>query len=301
MNPILRRTSRLLFFSLFIFVCSSAAPDISSRAAHPDAEASSSCEMATSNLITWFPKEFECPVCKTKNTFMVVGSYGSYIYADPSKYQLIFWPYTDTPSWYSCKKCRLSIFMEDFEQIPADKIAALRKMLETTSLPAQTERPPKADRPTSDPPYLEIPTALRVSVAERVYQTLGKTDDEFWNHFYRVLAYHYDGHGKAAEAEQARRKSIAITEKLLTAKSDGKRKQLLYILGAMRHFIGDDSAALKALEEAGTLTFKDSELPAERNTGYDQYLSQAIKEYVEMLKKGEGPRNKSPRSTSHED
>lgn len=297
MNTILRRTSRFIIFALFIFVCARVAPDLPSRAAH-HADAFASCEMATSNLITWFPKEFECPVCKTKNTFMVVGSYGSYIYADPSKYQLIFWPYTDTPSWYSCKKCRLSIFMEDFEQIPPDKIADLRKMLAMTSLPPQPEREVK-DR-FDRPPYLDIPSVARVLVAEQVYKTLGKTNDEFWNHFYRVLAYHYDGHGKAAEAEQARRKSITITEKLLTAKSDGKRKELLYILGAMRHFIGDDAAALKALDEAGTLTYKNSDLPAERNTGYDQYLSQAIKEYVEMLKKGEGPSGKKDlRSTSH--
>lgn len=298
MNTILRRTFRFIVFALFVFVCVRVAPELPSSAAHHDAETFASCEMTTSSLITWVPQEFECPVCKTKNTFMVVGSYGSYIYADPSKYQLIFWPYTDTPSWYSCKKCRLSIFMGDFEDIPPNKIADLRKMLETTSLPAQPERGPKESM--NHPPYLDVPSVLRISIAEKVYQTLGKTDDEFWNHFYRVLAYHYDGAGKAAEAEQARRKSIAITEKLLTPKSAGRRKELLYILGAMRHFVGEDTAALKALEEAGTLTYKDNELPAERNTGYDQYLSQAIKEYVEMLKKGEGPRgNKSLRSTSH--
>ena len=284
MNTILRRTSRFMVFALFIFLCAGATTEIPTREAHEDIETFASCEVTNPSFITWFPKEFECPVCKTKNTFMVVGSYGSYIYADPSKYQLIFWPYTDTPSWYSCKKCRLSIFMEDFEQIPPDKIADLRKMLETTSLPAQIDRPPKADRLMSEPPYLEIPTALRVSVAEKVYRALGKTDDEFWNHFYRVLAYHYEGHGKTGEAEQARRKSIAITEKLLTAKSAGTRKELLYILGAMRHFVSEDTAALKALEEAGTLTYNNNELPAERNTGYDQYLSQAIKEYVEIVK-----------------
>ena len=60
---------------------------------------------------------------------MVWGSYGSYIYQEPSKLQLIFWPYTDTPAWYSCKKCRLSVFMEDFDKVPPEKIAELRQML----------------------------------------------------------------------------------------------------------------------------------------------------------------------------
>ncbi len=32
---------------------------------------------------TWFPEEFTCPVDKEKNTFMVIGSYGNYIYSRP--------------------------------------------------------------------------------------------------------------------------------------------------------------------------------------------------------------------------
>jgi hypothetical protein len=185
--------------------------------------------------------------------------------------------------------------MGDFEQIPPDKIAELRKVLETTSLPAQPEREVKSR--ADMPPYLDIPTVARVLVAEQVYKTLGSTDDEFWNHFYRVLAYHYEANGKSAEAEVARRKSIAITEKLLKARPDGTRKQLLYVLGAMRHFTSDDTGALKALEEAAALTYKHAERTAEENTGYDGYLSEVIKEYVAMLKKGDGPRtNKALRS-----
>ena len=71
--------------------------------------------------ITWFPQEFECPVCKTKNTFLVVGSYGSYIYQDASKFELIFWPLTDRPTVYACKRCHLAAFMGDFEETPKEK------------------------------------------------------------------------------------------------------------------------------------------------------------------------------------
>jgi hypothetical protein len=255
-------------------------------------DSSGSCEFGDPHFITWFPKEFECPVCKTKNIFMVWGSYGSYIYQDPSKYQLIFWPYTDTPTCYSCKKCRLSVFLDDFEKIPAEKIAELREMLKTTSLPAQKERSEKEGM--ENPPYLEIPVSARLSVAEKVYRTLGKTDDEFWNHFYRVLGFHYDAEGKKAAALEARRKSISITEKLLADKqNEGRRKDLLYILGAMRHFTSDDQGAMKAFEEADKLEFSDKDLKPEQNKNYNEYLSNRIKEYIEMLKKGEGPRQKS--------
>src|SRR5687768_16658649 len=78
---------------------------------------------------TWFPQEHTCPVCKTKNTFLVIGSYGSYIYQWPEKFQLIFWPVTDSPTMYSCKKCHLTTFMWDFEKTPKEKHAEILKQL----------------------------------------------------------------------------------------------------------------------------------------------------------------------------
>jgi uncharacterized protein (DUF2225 family) len=251
---------------------------------------SASCSVEAS-WITWFPKEVECPICKTKNIFMVWGSYGSYIYQDPSKYQLIFWPYTDTPTVYSCKKCRLTVFMDDFEKIPTEKIPELRKVLETISLPAQPDRSEKDS--LEHPPYLEIRTSDRIAAAEKVYRALGKNDDEFWNHFYRVLAYHYDRHEKHDEADKARKQSIAITEKQLAGKTnEGERKELLYLLGAMRHFTRDDEGALKAFAEAEKVQFHRSDLTAEQNNNYNTNLSLLIKEYTELIKKGEGPRLK---------
>src|SRR5437773_2752696 len=88
-------------------------------------------------------------------------------------------------------------------------------------------------------------------------------------------------------------KSIAITEKLLADKAnDGRRKELLYVLGAMRHFVGNDPGAIKAFEEAGKLKYDSKELKAEQNKNYNEYLSKLIDEYSEMIRKGEGPRQK---------
>src|SRR4051812_24857599 len=79
--------------------------------------------------ITWFPQEFTCPIDNEKNTFMVVGSYGSYIYSYPSKYQWLFFPQTDSPTYYICKKCHLTTYMWDFDKLPKEKLAAIRKVL----------------------------------------------------------------------------------------------------------------------------------------------------------------------------
>jgi hypothetical protein len=247
------------------------------------------CELSHPPFTTWFPKEFECAICKTKNIFMVWGSYGNYIYQWPSKYQLVFWPHTESPAWYSCRKCRLTVFMAEFENLPAEKIPELRKVLATTTLPAQKELSDKEAQ--EHPPYLELPMPARLAVAEQVYQVLGR-DDEFWESFYRLVGYHSQG----ADADRARKKSIALVEKRLADTSNqGKRKELLYILGAMRHFLGDDAAALKTFGEAAKLTYNDPALKPENNKGYDAYLSDLIKEYMDMLNKGEGPRQKKAR------
>ena len=253
----------------------------------PAVEAAESCDLNT-HLITWFPAVIECPVCKTKNIFLEVGSYGSYIYHDPTKYQLVFWPFTDSPSWYSCKKCRYTAFMGTFAKPPAEKIPELRKVLAAVSLPPQKEMTEKDAR--ERPPYLAIPVSARMLVVEKVERALGNADDEFWNHFYRVLGYHFAGEGNSAEADGARLKSLEITEKMLAdPKYDGKRKELLYLAAAMKHFLRQDDDAKKLLSEASALTYADKALESERNQDYDGYLSNLIKEYLEMLNKGEGP------------
>jgi uncharacterized protein (DUF2225 family) len=220
---------------------------------------------------------------------MVWGSYGNYIYQFPSKYQLIFWPHTDSQSWYSCKKCHFSAFMGDFNSVPKEKIAELQKMLEGVSLPAQKGRDYEQNRQIA--PYLGIAVSDRLSVVEKVDRILGRTGDDYWSHFYRVLAYHFAAEQKQAEADEARRKALAITARLLGDKAnDGRRKELLYISGAMQHFLRDDTMALKDFEAAKKLKYSDTALKAEQNKNYDDYLSHLINEYIDMIHKGKGPR-----------
>ncbi|HEX6182335.1 MAG TPA: hypothetical protein VFZ44_00380 [Pyrinomonadaceae bacterium] len=228
---------------------------------------------------TWFPQEFSCPVCKTKNTFLVVGSYGSYIYSWPSKFELIFWPLTDSPTVYSCKKCRLSTFMWDFEGVPQEKHAELRKRLE----PFKLEYARPAEKYDDGADYLRIPSTQRLLAAEQVYQVLGR-DDEFWCRFYRVLGHHHEAHKQQPEADAARRKALAIAERLLADKARaGERKELLLVTGAMRHFLKDDAGALKDFREAQGLKYVSKEAGEEKSKNYDEYLTELLREYVELL------------------
>ena len=246
----------------------------------PAEEVADSCEL-NPNLITWFPAVIECPICKTKNDFLKVGSYGNYIYQDPTKYQLVFWPFTDSASWYSCKKCRYTAYMGEFANPPAEKIPELRKLLAGVSLPAQKETIDKRQ-----PGYLALSISARMLVVEKIQRTLGNSEDTYWNHFYRVLGYHFAGDGNSAEADKARRRSLEITEKMLAdPKNQGERKQLLYIAAAMKHFLHHDDDAKKLLAEALPLRYANNQLEEEQNSGYDEYLSEMIREYLDMLNK----------------
>src|SRR5262245_3932363 len=120
---------------------------------------------------------------------------------------------------------------------------------------------------------MTIPSSDRLLVAEKVYRTLGEPDT-FWAHFYRVLGYHLQAANKPAEAAEARRKSLAIVEGWLSKPENaGERKELLYICGAMHHFLKEDEQAMKLFNEAATLTYNNPSLKAENNEGYNGYLS----------------------------
>lgn len=233
---------------------------------------------------TWFPQEVACPVCQTKNTFLVVGSYGSYIYQWPSKYELVFWPWTDSPAVYSCKTCRLSAFMWDFAGTPKEKHAEIRRRLEHFKL--EYARPRGEHDEGAD--YLRVPSTRRLLAAEQVYQVLGR-DEDFWCRFYRTLGHHYAAEKKQAEADEARRKALAVAERLLADKARaGERKEFLFITGAMRHFLGDDAGALKDFREAEGLKYVSGELGPDRSKNYDEHLADLLRQYFELLGGGAG-------------
>jgi len=240
---------------------------------------------------TWGSKKVTCPLCGTVNIFQVVGSYGSYIYSWPSKFQYIFWPRTDKRVIYSCRKCRLSCFMWDFEGLPQEKHAAVRQQLAGV----------KFDQEYAE--YSEIPMAQRLRAAEKVYAALDR-DEEFWCDFYRVLAYHLEqdmnalpeGKEKATlqrEVDAARRKALAQVERLLPLLASrgqtGRRKEFLLIRGAMKRFLRDDPGALADFKQAAGLTYTNPKMPAEDAQGLDEYLSKLLQEYRELIEKQPSP------------
>jgi hypothetical protein len=216
---------------------------------------------------TWFPKEVTCPVCGAVNTFQVPGSYGSYVYQEPSKLQYVFWPATTDRFLYTCKQCRLTVYMGDFEAIPQNRVAALAKMLE-----AET----KLQEPLV--PYYEIPMVARLPIAEKVYETLGR-DDSFWCEFRRIQGFHLEAAGRADEARAARLEALEIAEKLLK-ESSPTRKETLVIAAAMRKITGDAAGATRDLEEAKSLEFDSKDLGPESSENLNGFLDSLIEELL---------------------
>lgn len=222
---------------------------------------------ATVFATTWFPTEVTCPVCGTLNTFQVPGSYGSYVYQEPSKLQYVFWPSTTDKFLYTCKQCRLTAYMGDFEAVPKEKVPELARMLEKEA---------KIEGPLV--PYFEIPMVSRLRIAAKVYEVLGR-DDQFWCEFRRIEGYHLEPASRADEARAARLKALEIAEKLLREPSS-TRKETLVIAAAMRKITGDVEGATRDLQEAKTLTFDSKELGAESSEGLNGYLDSLIEELL---------------------
>lgn len=236
---------------------------------------------AEAKAITWFPQDFTCPIDGQKNTFLVVGSYGSYIYDDPSKYQWLFFPRTDSPTFYLCKKCHLATFMWDFDSLPKDKLPAIKEALKDVKVSKGFKE------------YTEISVPERLEIMQKVYAVLDK-NDEWWEDFYRIKGYHYGASGNKAKADEARAKSLELLAKLnANGKSEIPQKMLLYISGAMKHFTGDDQGAIKDLETALTVKLVESSLSGDELKAADEGVNERIKDYLGLLRSGKDlPRTK---------
>jgi WD40 repeat protein len=221
---------------------------------------------------TWAPAEIVCPVCKHKNTFMQVMSFGNYIYHWPSKFQYIYWPLTDSNVLYSCLNCHYTAFMFDFNDTKPDKLAQIKQMLARLSFEGKYEK------------YTDIPMSQRLAIAEKVYQIIGE-DDDFWCRFERVRGYHFAAEKKETEAAEARRKALSLAEKMLQSKPKSpSEKELSLITGGMKYFLKDHEGAIKDFEHGLTLKFSPPDLEKEKAEGFDAYLSDVLKQFIAAIR-----------------
>lgn len=224
--------------------------------------------------ITYATVEVVCPICQTKNTFTTWASSGGYVYFWPSRFQMVFWPYTDPVGTYHCRNCHYSVFEWDFANPPEEKLAAIRQLLQSVSCPRHADD------------YLKMPVSDRLAIAEQVYR-LFEPDERFWCSFYRVLGYHLHEEGRKKEAAEARRRALKLAHQLLQqAELEGERKEILAITAAMHHYLESDPQALRALREAESIAYRNPNLDAEKNDEINTYLAGLIRDYIRAIEEG---------------
>ena len=220
---------------------------------------------------TWFPAEHKCPHCGYKNELMEIGSYGSYIYQWPSKFQNIFWPLTESPAIYACTNCYYSCYMWDFDSIPEDRFDRVDSFLQSLG---------KVKRVKD---YQKIPVSHRLEIAEQLYQIYGE-DDAFWARFYRVMGYHYEVESKFKQARQSRLKALAYSRKLLNNPNHkGEEKVHYYSIACMFYFTKNTDSAEYYLNSAKSTKYESPDLSKERNSNIDEYYNDVIMQYFEMI------------------
>jgi len=213
-----------------------------------------------------------CPICGAVNTFQSVTGTPADVYGGAGKLQYVFWPAMDKRVIYSCKRCRYTVYMGDWNAIPHEKSelihAALKKLTTDTNV--------------SD--YTTIPMSARFDMAEKIYIAWGK-DAAFMCAFYRACAWHLDGEQKAAEAAAARMKALDIAAKMLSTElKAGARKELLFISGSLKHFMGH-AGALEDLKAAKAIAYEDEKDLLAPGIRRDQYLTKLIDELIVIAKK----------------
>jgi tetratricopeptide (TPR) repeat protein len=177
-------------------------------------------------------KDYPCPVCGKTVTVSEMCSWGPYVYDRPSKYDLVFPPYSEPQGFWMCGACGYAQTARDFLTIAPDDARKLRDALAAEWTPIASDG---------------ITFAHRLERALRTNEILGR-DDDFWLWFYRALAYNYQSIDPDKAREFAKRE-IELLEAEAPA-GDLTKKQRLYLLGEYHRRLGDVDIARRYLASA---------------------------------------------------
>ena len=126
----------------------------------------------------------------------------------------------------------------------------------------------------------------RLEVAENIYQILDR-DVEFWCKFYRVMGYHYSLSKKQNQTLESRIKALNLAKTMLYDSTYvGQEKEKLYVIAAMFNFTNQKDSALVYLDKASTHTYLNKNIPEENSNNLNEYLSDLIIQYKEIIGKG---------------
>jgi len=102
------------------------------------------------------------------------------------------------------------------------------------------------------------------------------------------MGYHYEAEKSKAKAYDARNTALVIAKELLANEQfKDQKKETLYIMAAMYHYTDRKDSALICLTQADKCTYRNDEWKKDNAEGLDQYLSEVIKLYKDIILKDE--------------
>lgn len=208
------------------------------------------------HAITWREHTVSDPFADGKTcSVRKPASYGSYIYAAPSKYDQVFWPLTDPNGIWFCEHSGFTAFVGDIKDItPGQK----------TAIAAWLKQNYRGDR--------SIQGQLRL--LEGVY-ALRSGDEEERNRLLRVLARWHQSLGNVETANGYRRQAFDGIKLALAGKLEDQRAlEYLYLAANYSRLFGDPQASDRYLAAlaAAIAAIKDDQLK-----GFGEYLTELAK------------------------
>lgn len=208
---------------------------------------------------TWWPTRVADPVTQEGISVQIYGSYGSYIYNWPSKFDLVFWPYTDEEWIWLNPKSGYGAFANDFNDVSAEQAAHLKQWLKANY--SQHEAPQSHQE--------------KLIWLEAVYHQR-QMDAEFWCHFNRLMAYMFK-HDRQISLSYVQKTMPLLQGKLRADPNGFERIQVLYLLGEYSRRLGDKSNSKDFFKQAESATYQDEEGRLQQGHPYTNSLIQEIR------------------------
>lgn len=218
---------------------------------------------------TWVESEVDDPIlagetCQVSEP----ASYGSYIYHWPSKYDQVFWPYTDPHGIWNCEASGFVGLIGDFALTEQEKTSIASYLTSRRSAPGTIE---------------ETLTALEGVYALRDLDIHGK------NHLKRLLARWYQELGNTDKATQYRQAALEEIRDMLAGAESGaideyQHLQYLYLAAAYSHTL-DHPAQSQAYHIAFEQLVSGIKQPD--NLDFADYLSEILQDISKMPRNGE--------------
>ena len=208
---------------------------------------------AGSHATTWGPTTVKDPIAGGECEVHEPASYGSYIYDWPSKYDGVYWPFTDHHWIWQCAESGYLSFGDDFDELTDDEISRIRTHLNEPSSSVGSD----LDR------------------LESIYRIRDK-DDQFWAWFYRVKAAIL-----TSQADQARYEALPLLEARADNLDPGfELIQAYFVIGDYHRRFGDFDKAREYFSKARVVEWEDEEGNAHVGS---EYISELIDERVALI------------------